>query len=104
LFGVKRILGHVGDRGGQYAGKAYRRVLARSEIRQSMSRAESCYDNAFMESCFGTIKTELETELEMGAYETERAARAEIGAYVRYYNLRRRHSALAYLTPEAFEN
>jgi len=70
---------HHSDRGGQYAGKAYRRVLARSEICQSMSRADSCYDNAFMESCFGTIKTELETELEMElemeAYETERASR-----------------------------
>ena len=90
---------HHTDRGGQYAGKEYRRVLARAEIRQSMSRAGDCYDNAFMESCFGTIKTELEME----CYEHERAARAEIVAYIRYYNLRRRHSALDYLTPNEFE-
>jgi len=81
---------HHTDRGGQYAGKKYRQVLERGEIRQSMSRADNCYDNAFMESCFGTIKTELEME----CYEHERAARAEIAAYIRYYNLRRRHSAL----------
>ena len=64
-----------------------------------MSRADSCYDNAFMESCFGTIKTELEME----CYESETVARREIGKYIRYYNTRRRHSALGYLTPEQFE-
>lgn len=90
---------HHTDRGGQYAGKQYRRVLERSEICQSMSRADNCYDNAFMESCFGTLKTELEME----CYEHQRAARAEIAAYIRYYNLRRRHSALDYLTPHEFE-
>jgi len=41
------------DRGGQYASQAYRAVLRRAEFRQSMSRAANCYDNAFMESCFG---------------------------------------------------
>ena len=63
---------HHSDRGGQYAGKKYRRVLERAEMCQSMSRADSCYDNAFMESCFGTIKTELEME----CYENERVARS----------------------------
>jgi transposase InsO family protein len=90
---------HHTDRGGQYAGKQYRRVLQRAAMRQSMSRADSCYDNAFMESCFGTIKT----ELEMQCYESETAAHKEIGQYIRYYNTRRRHSALDYSTPEAFE-
>ena len=47
-----------------------------------MSRPDSCYDNAFMESCFGTIKS----ELEMDCYENERVARAEMRAYIRYYN------------------
>ena len=51
---------HHTDRGGQYAGKKYRMKLARTQMIQSMSRAGDCYDNAFMESCFGTIKTELE--------------------------------------------
>jgi transposase InsO family protein len=90
---------HHTDRGGQYAGKAYRQVLQRARMRQSMSRADSCYDNAFMESCFGTIKT----ELEMDCYDNERLAQSEIRRYLRYYNTRRRHSALGYLTPEEFE-
>mgnify|MGYP001595325289 CR=1 FL=1 len=90
---------HHTDRGGQYAGKEYRRVLQRAGMRQSMSRAESGYDNVFMESCFGTIKTELEME----CYENAPMARNEIGGYVRYYNTRRRHSALGYRTPEEFE-
>jgi transposase InsO family protein len=68
---------HHSDRGGQYAGNEYRRVLVRAGMHQSMSRAGSCYDNAFMESCFGTIKTELEME----SYENQRVARREIGGY-----------------------
>ncbi|MEZ6117728.1 MAG: IS3 family transposase [Pirellulaceae bacterium] len=51
---------HHTDRGGQYAGTRYRGVLQRAMMQQSMSRAGDCYDNAFMESCFGTFKTELE--------------------------------------------
>jgi putative transposase len=46
---------HHSDRGGQYAGQEYRAVLRRAEFRQSMSRAANCYDNAFMESCFGAL-------------------------------------------------
>lgn len=77
----------------------YREILARAGMPQSMSRAADCYDNALMESCFGTLKT----ELEMKPYENEHIARKEVPAYIRYYNTRRRHSALGYLTPEAFE-
>ena len=87
------------DRGGQYAGSEYRRVLARARMRQSMTRAENCYDNAFMESCFGTIKAELEME----SYQSEAEARKEIAGYIRYYDTRRLHSSLGYLTPEEFE-
>lgn len=90
---------HHTDRGGQYAGQAYRQMLVRAEMRQSMSRAANVYDNVFMESCFGTIKT----ELEMNCYENDLAARTEIGPYIRYYNTRRRHSSLDYQTPEQFE-
>ena len=90
---------HHSDRGGQYAAHQYRAVLRRAATRQSMSRAANCYDNAFMESCFGTIKT----ELEMTEYQDSRQARSEIASYLAYYNTERRHSALDYLSPAAFE-
>jgi len=90
---------HHTDRGGQYAGAEYRGTLDRAGMSQSMSRADNCYDNAFMESCFGSLKS----ELEMRPYASDRIARKEIPDYIRYYNTRRRHSALDYLTPEEFE-
>ncbi len=90
---------HHTDRGGQYAGSRYRAVLRRADARQSMSRPDNCYDNAFMESCFGTIKT----ELEMTEYDNSFQARSEIASYIAYYNNERRHSALNYLSPAQFE-
>jgi putative transposase len=90
---------HHTDRGGQYAGGEYRRVLGRARMEQSMSRPDNCYDNAFMESCFGTIKTELEMEV----YGDVSTAREEIRDYLGYYDSRRRHSSLGYLTPREFE-
>jgi transposase InsO family protein len=95
----RRALIHHSDRGGQYAGHAFRAVLHRAAMRQSMSRAGNCYDNAFMESCFGTIKT----ELEMTEYDNSLQARTEIASYLAYYNTERRHSALDYLSPYHFE-
>ena len=90
---------HHTDRGGQYAGKKYRGVLRRAGMAQSMSDADSCYDNAFMESCFGTIKT----ELELDEFEDVVEAVRELSSYIRYYNVDRRHSSLGYLTPTEFE-
>ena len=90
---------HHTDRGGQYAGKKYRKIISRSEMLQSMSRAGDCYDNAFMESCFGTIKT----ELEMTTYDSLEEAQKEISEYINYYNVLRRHSAIDYLSPTSFE-
>ncbi|HEY3835338.1 MAG TPA: IS3 family transposase [Bryobacteraceae bacterium] len=90
---------HHTDRGGQYASGRYRAVLRRAGMRQSMSRAGNCYDNAFMESCFGTFKT----ELEMTEYEDQRAARRQIAEYIDYYRNDRKHSALGYRTPTQFE-
>jgi putative transposase len=89
---------HHTDRGGQYAGAAYRALLARAGMRQSMSRADNCYDNAFMESCWGTFKT----EMAIAEYDSEAAARAAVATYVRYYRFDRKHSALGYLTPAQF--
>ena len=90
---------HHTDRGGQYASVRYRHVLRRSKMRQSMSRAANCYDNAFMESCFGTVKT----ELEMTEYQNYQAARREITEYLHYYLHQRKHSALGYLPPAQLE-
>lgn len=90
---------HHTDRGGQYASNRYRAVLRRAGMRQSMSRAGNVYDNAFMESCFGTLKT----ELEMTEYDNWRAARQEIAEYIDYYRTNRKHSALGYLSPTQFE-
>ena len=90
---------HHTDRGGQYAATRYRAILRRASMRQSMSRAGDCYDNAFMESCFGTIKV----ELEMTEYQTYRLALKDIAEYIIYYNVERRHSAIGYLSPSQFE-
>jgi transposase InsO family protein len=91
---------HHTDRGGQYAGRRYRAVLRRAGIRQSMSEAESCYDNAFMESCFGTLKT----ELELVEYSGDPEALRELSEYIRYYNVERRHSSLGYVSPAEYEH
>ena len=91
---------HHSDRGGQYASRRYRELLRRSGINQSMNAAATCYDNAFMESCYGTVKT----ELEMVEYANGPEAVRELSAYVRYYNTSRRHSALGYVSPAEFEN
>jgi transposase InsO family protein len=90
---------HHTDRGGQYASSRYRKMLNRADMLQSMSRAGDCYDNAFMESCYGTIKT----ELEMTEYPSCRIARQELSEYIQYYNTERKHSAIGYLTPSQFE-
>jgi putative transposase len=89
---------HHSDRGGQYAGARYRATLRRAAMIQSMSRADNCYDNAFMESCWGTFKR----ELEIADYDSVATARKTIAEYVRYYRFERKHSSLGYLTPHQF--
>jgi putative transposase len=90
---------HHSDRGGQFASKRYRAMLRRARMLQSMSAAGNCYDNAFMESCFGTIKT----ELQLVDYADDAAAVRELSEYFSYYNLERRHSGIGYDTPAEFE-
>jgi len=90
---------HHTDRGGQYAGSKYRGVLRRAGMCQSMSGTGNCYDNAFMESCFGTIKT----ELELSEYADGVEAMRELSSYMHYYNVERRHSSLGYVSPADFE-
>jgi putative transposase len=61
--------------------------------------AGNCYDDAFLESCFGTVKT----ELELVEYRTNAEALWELSSYIRYYNADRLHSSLAYVSPVLFE-
>lgn len=89
------------DRGGQYAGNKFRKLLDARKLQQSMSRADNPYDNAFMESCFSRFKTEL---LQDGAFENRQDAHTEIFEYIEmYYNTKRRHSSLSYECPDNFE-
>jgi putative transposase len=88
---------HHSDRGVQYACKDYRAILARHGITQSMSRKGDCWDNAPMENFFGTLKSEL---VHRTTFPTREAARRAIFEYVEaFYNRRRRHSGLGFLTP-----
>jgi putative transposase len=92
---------HHSDRGVQYASDDYQHLLATSGITCSMSRRGDCYDNAVMESFWGTLKTEL---VNHERYATRDEARASIFEYVEvFYNRHRLHSSLGYLSPEQFE-
>ena len=92
---------HHSDRGVQYACREYQELLAQQEMTCSMSRRGNCYDNAVMESFWGTLKTEL---IYLQRYATRDQARAAIFEYIEvFYNRKRRHSALGYQSPEAFE-
>jgi putative transposase len=82
----------------QYAADDYRKILQAAAITQSMSRKGNCWDNAPMESFFGTLKTELIHQCD---YPDRHAARRDLFAYIEgYYNRRRIHSAIGYITPE----
>jgi len=92
---------HHSDRGSQYACADYRKLLTRNGFTCSMSRTGNCYDNAVMESFWGTLKTEL---VYHEKYKTREQARQSIFEYIEvFYNRSRRHSSLGYLSPEAFE-
>ncbi len=93
---------HHSDRGSQYASQSYRALLADNQIQLSMSRTGNVYDNSVMESFFATLKTEL---VHRRQYQTRVEARTDIFAYIEgFYNRRRRHSSLGYLSPEQFES
>ncbi len=91
---------HHSDRGAQYCARDYRNLLARFGMQASMSRKGNCYDNAPMESFWGTLKNELTHHRR---YETRAEAIAEITEYIEiFYNRQRRHSRLGNLSPAAF--
>ncbi len=89
------------DRGCQYSAALTRQLLAHHGLRQSMSAAGCCYDNAFAESAFASLKSEL---LEDGApFASKAAATTSVFDYLQtFYNRKRRHSSLGYQSPQVF--
>ena len=89
------------DRGSQYASEAFRKELKAHRCKRSMSRKGDCWDNAVAESFFGTLKTEL---VHHEKYKTREQARLSIFDYIEtFYNRRRIHSYLNYVSPDDFE-
>ena len=90
------------DRGSQYAGNDFKAVLSQNEFIGSMSRKGNCWDNAVAESFFHTLKVEL---IYKNLFKTRDEAKRKIFEYVEtYYNRRRAHSTLGYLSPLEYEN
>ena len=99
--GKPRELLHHSDRGSQYTSEQCQRLLAEYGVTCSLSRSGNVWDNAAMESFFSTLKTERTAGK---IYRTRDQARADVFDYIeRFYNLRRRHSTLGYISPVDFE-
>jgi putative transposase len=99
--GKPRELMHHSDQGTQYTSEDFQRVLATHGIVCSMSRRGDCWDNAAMESFFSTLKTERTSRKK---YTSRDEARADVFDYIEgFYNSRRRHSTIQYLSPMRFE-
>jgi transposase InsO family protein len=92
---------HHSDRGSQYASKAFRKLLKAHGIKGSMSRKGDCWDNAVVESFFGTLKQE---RVQWRSYQTRYEAQQDILEYISmFYNSYRLHSYLGYTSPNDFE-
>nr|WP_143017541.1 IS3 family transposase [Catalinimonas alkaloidigena] len=92
---------HHSDRGSQYASQEYQQLLALAEVSCSMSRKGNCWDNAPVESFFATLKRE---RVYHRHYTTRAEAKRDIFQYIEvWYNRKRRHSSLGYLSPVKYE-
>jgi putative transposase len=99
--GRPQALLHHSDRGSQYTSEQFQRLMADHGIVCSMSRAGNVWDNAAMESFFSSLKTERTARK---TYRTRDEAKADVFDYIeRFYNPRRRHSTIGYLSPVEFE-
>jgi transposase InsO family protein len=92
---------HHSDRGVQYCAHEYRRLMDQFKMRASMSRKGDCYDNAPMESFWGTLKNEL---VHHSRYKTREQGIREITEHIEiFYNRQRRQARLGYLSPAIYE-
>ena len=92
---------HHSDRGSQYVSEQFQRLLADAGVSCSMSRAGNVWDNSAMESFFSSLKTE---RVRRKVYRTRDQARADVFDYIeRFYNPKRRHSTIGYVSPAEFE-
>ena len=99
--GRPRDLLHHSDRGTQYTSEQSQSLMTEHGVTCSLSRSGNVWDNAAMESFFSSLKTERTTRK---LYRTRDQARADVFDYIeRFYNLRRRHSTLGYISPVDFE-
>ena len=95
-----RGLIHHSDRGSQYCSRNYQKIIKQFGINPSMSRKGNCYDNAPMESWFGTLKSELTHHRH---YRTRQEAVREIVEYIEiFYNRQRRHAKLGNISPAEY--
>ena len=93
---------HHSDRGSQYASKEFRRLLKAHELKGSMSRKGDCWDNAVVESFFGSLKQE---RVQWRNYQSRYEAQQDVLDYISmFYNSYRLHSYLGYKSPNQFEN
>jgi len=92
---------HHSDRGSQYASQAFRKLLKAHDIKGSMSRKGDCWDNAVVESFFGSLKQE---RVHWRNYQTRYEAQQDILNYISvFYNNHRLHSTLGYVSPSKYE-
>lgn len=93
---------HHSDRGSQYSSDDFRDLLKKHGIECSMSRRGNCYDNAPVESFFSSLKRE---RVRRQTYKTRDEAKADVFDYIEcFYNRKRRHTYLGYISPVEFEN
>jgi putative transposase len=99
--GKPDALVHHSDGGSQYTSEQFQRLMADHGVVCSMSRSGNVWDNAAMESFFSSLKTE---RVDRKTYRTRDEAKADVFDYIeRFYNPRRRHSTIGYLSPMEFE-